>query len=213
VAERRTGLLMDWGGVLTTDLFAAFGAFCAAEGLAPDAIRELFARDPAGRELLADFECGRLADEDFEQRLGALLGVAGSGLIARLFGAAGANHELLDAVAGYRAAGVRTGLLSNSWGPTSYPADQLQRLFDVLVISGEHGVRKPEPAIYALAIERMGLPAEQLVFVDDLRGNLKPARALGVHTIHHADTATTLAELCQVLGEAPAATPPPAASR
>jgi epoxide hydrolase-like predicted phosphatase len=206
VADRRTGLLMDWGGVLTTDLFEAFATFCDAEGLAPDAIRDLFARDPAGRELLADFECGRLLDEDFEQRLGALLGVGHAGLIARLFGAAGANHELLDAVAGYRKAGVRTGLLSNSWGPTSYPADQLPRLFDVLVISGEQGIRKPEPAIYALAIERMGRPADQLVFVDDLRGNLKPARALGVHTIHHVDTATTLAELREVLGE-PAVSP------
>lgn len=198
---RRTGLLMDWGGVLTTDVFASFAVFCEAEGLRPDRVRELFMKDPLARELLADFECGRLADEEFEARFGAVLQLEQpAGLIARLFGSLDTNEELLDTVAAYRAAGVRTGLLSNSWGASTYPADRLAQLFDVLVISGEHGVRKPEAGIYALAVERMGLPADQLVFVDDLRGNLKPARALGIHTIHHVENASTIAALRAVLG-------------
>lgn len=198
---QRTGLLMDWGGVLTTDVFASFKAFCEAEGLHPDSVRDAFMKDPLARELLADFECGRLADDDFERKLSAVLEVREpAGLIGRLFGSMGANAELLAAVELFRAAGVKTGLLSNSWGTTTYDAPTLERLFDILVISGELGVRKPDAGIYETAIERMGLPAEQLVFVDDLPGNLKPARALGIHTILHRDTATTIAELHAVLG-------------
>lgn len=197
----RSGLLMDWGGVMTTNVFASFAAFCEAEGLRTDSVRDLFMKDPLARELLADFECGRLSDEDFETQFGAVLEVREpAGLIGRLFGSMAGNDELITAVAGYRAAGVKTGLLSNSWGASTYPMDQLAELFDVLVISGELGIRKPEAGIYALAVERMDLPASELVFVDDLRGNLKPARALGIHTIHHVDTEQTLKELAAVLG-------------
>lgn len=198
----RTGLLMDWGGVMTTDVFASFAAFCANEGLHPDRVRDAFMKDPLARELLADFECGRLADSDFERKLGAVLQIEQpDGLIGRLFGSMAGNTELLAAVALLRTGGVKTGLLSNSWGASSYPADTLDELFDVLVISGELGVRKPDPEIYAIAVQRMGIPAEQLVFVDDLPGNLKPARALGIHTILHKDTAQTIAELHAVLSD------------
>ncbi len=199
---RRTGLLMDWGGVLTTDVFASFAAFCAAEGLDPDAVKVAFATDPRARELLVEFECGRLQNAEFEQAFAPVLGLAdGDGLIARLFGGMSGNTALIDAVAGFRDAGVRTGLLSNSWGADTYPADALERLFDVLVISGDLGVRKPDAQIYATAVQRMGLEPEQLVFVDDLPGNLKPARALGIHTILHRDTEQTLAELHAVLSD------------
>lgn len=198
----RTGLLMDWGGVMTTDVFASFAAFCANEGLHPDRVRDAFMKDPLARELLADFECGHLADADFERRLGAVLEVKEpEGLIGRLFGSMAGNTELLAAVALLRTGGVKTGLLSNSWGAATYPADTLDELFDVLVISGELGVRKPDPEIYAIAVERMEMPADQLVFVDDLSGNLKPARALGIHTILHTNTAQTIAELHAVLSD------------
>ena len=59
---------------------------------------------------------------------------------------------------------------------------------------------KPDPAIYALAAQRLGLAPEDITFVDDLRGNLKPARALGMATVHHVDAATTVAELERLLG-------------
>ncbi len=201
MAERR-GLLMDWGGVMTTDVFSSFAAFCEAEGLRTDRVRDAFMKDPLARELLADFECGRLDDADFERKFGAVLEVREpEGLIGRLFGSMAGNTDLLDAVALLRTGGVRTGLLSNSWGVSTYPADTLDELFDVLVISGELGVRKPDPEIYAIAVQRMGMPAEALVFVDDLAGNLKPARALGIHTILHRDTAQTIAELHAVLSD------------
>lgn len=204
LCENRTGLLMDWGGVMTTNLFESFAAFCVAEELAPDTVRNAFREDPVSRKLLEDFECGRLADGDFETQFGGVLGVKEpTGLITRMFGGMGLDEQMRDAVAGYRAAGIRTGLLSNSWGARNYDFDLLDELFDVLVISGDHDVRKPEQRIYDIAVELMDMPADKLVFVDDLPGNLKPARAMGIHTIHHTDTTTTVAALEEALGVSP----------
>ncbi len=199
----RRGLLIDWGGVLTTNVFESFAAFCDAEGLRPEAVRDAFARDPTGRELLAEFECGRLDDAEFERRFGGLLGVREPvGLIARLFGRMEGDHVMQDAVAAFKAAGVRTGLLSNSWGTGTYDRRRFAELFDVLVISGEEGVRKPSPELYAIAADRMGMASSELVFVDDLPGNLKPARVLGMATVHHTDAAATIAQLEELLGVA-----------
>lgn len=105
-----------------------------------------------------------------------------------------------DAVAAFRRAGIRTGMLSNSWGAATYDRARFEELFDVVVISGELGIRKPEPQIYAVAAERMGLAPGELVFVDDLPGNLKPARALGMTTVVHRDAGATVAELEELLG-------------
>ena len=108
---------------------------------------------------------------------------------------------MIAGVRAARAAGVRTGLLSNSWTLAHYDQRLLAELFDAWVISAEVGMRKPDPAIYALAAERMGLPPEVIVFVDDLPGNLKPARALGMATIaHRGDAAETLAAVGAELG-------------
>ena len=109
------------------------------------------------------------------------------------------DDAMLDAVAAARA-GVRTGLVSNSWGEEGYDRTRFDELFDALVISGEVGIRKPAPEIYALAAERLGRPPERCVFVDDLAGNLKPARAIGMATVLHRDAETTIAELEQHLG-------------
>lgn len=199
----RRGLLVDWGGVLTTNVFESFQAFCEDEGLRPELVRDAFTSDPEARGLLADFESGRLGDEDFEQRFGTLLGVGEpTGLIARLFGRMRADHVMQDAVIAFKAAGVKTGLLSNSWGTGTYDRSRFAEMFDVLVISGDLGVRKPEPSIYVTAAERMGLAPGELVFVDDLKGNLKPARALGMATVHHTDAAATLVQLEELLGKA-----------
>jgi epoxide hydrolase-like predicted phosphatase len=104
------------------------------------------------------------------------------------------------AVAQARRQGVRTGLVSNSWGKERYDRARLDELFDGVVISGEEGIRKPDPAIYALGASRIGLEPGDVVFVDDLPGNLKPARALGMATVRHVDAADTIAELEELLG-------------
>jgi putative hydrolase of the HAD superfamily len=197
----REGLLVDWGGVLTTDLFASFASFAAAEGLDSEQVRGLFRNDRDARRLLIDFETGRIEEEEFEPRLAQLLGVAEhAGLIDRMFAGSQADPVMLAAVRAAHDAGVRTGLVSNSWGTRRYPRDLLGELFHGVVISGEEGVRKPHPRMYELGAERIGLPAEACVYVDDLPFNLEPAAALGMATVHHVDAATTVAELERLLG-------------
>jgi putative hydrolase of the HAD superfamily len=197
----RHGLIVDYGGVLTTDVFASFRAFCEAEGLAPDAVRDRFRSDPEARELLSRLETGALGVAEFEPRFAALLEVESERLIGRLFGAMGPDAAMLDGVRAARRAGIRTGLLSNSWGDAlAYDDALLEELFDAWVISGEVGLRKPDPAIYELVAERLGLPPAACVFVDDLPGNLKPARALGMATVlHRGDADATLAEVHALL--------------
>jgi epoxide hydrolase-like predicted phosphatase len=197
----RNGLIVDFGGVLTTDVFASFQAFCEAEGLPPDTVRERFREDPEARRLLAGLETGELAVAEFEPRFAALLEVASERLIERLFGGMEPDRAMLDGVRDVRRAGKRTALLSNSWGDaTSYDEALLEELFDAWVISSEVGLRKPDPAIYALAAERIGLEPAACVFVDDLPGNLKPARAIGMATVlHRGDAEATLAEVAALL--------------
>jgi len=199
----RRGLLVDFGGVLTTDVFASFQAFCEAEGLSPDTVARRFREDPSSRDLLADLECGRISEEDFEPRFAALLEVAEpAGLIDRLFSGMRPDQAMIDAVRAARDAGVRTGLVSNSWGKGRYDRSQFPALFDGTVISGEVGLRKPDPEIYRMGAEAIGLDPADCVFVDDLPGNLKPARAIGMATVHHRSAAETVPELERLLGVA-----------
>ena len=200
-----TGLLMDWGGVMTTNLFASFGAFCEQEGLVPSVLRDAFRHDKEARDLLIAFEEGRVEDDMFAAGLAAALGLPperAEGLIDRMMAGATVEEEMVDAVRAARAAGVRTGLVSNSWGTTRYPHDLLAELFDGVVISGQEGVRKPAPAMYALGAQRIGVPATACVFVDDLDFNLVPARELGMTPVHHTEPARTIAELEALLGMA-----------
>lgn len=193
-------LLVDWGGVLTSDVFAGFKIFCEQEGIDPMRVRDLFAADPRGREALVELEIGEIDERQFELRLAALLELDEDrvpGLVDRVFGSIVAEEAIFEALRIARANGIRTGLLSNSWGIERYPHDLLPELFDAVVISGQEGVRKPDQAIYEVAIERLGVPASEIVFVDDLPGNLKPARELGMTTVHHTSAANTLDQLEQ----------------
>jgi epoxide hydrolase-like predicted phosphatase len=194
-----SGLLVDWGGVMTTSVFDTFRVFCEREGLSPETVGERFRHDPASRDLLIGLETGGLPEEDFEPRFAALLEVPAEGLIDRLFAAGAPEPLMLDAVRGAREAGVHTGLISNSWGTRRYDRPLLAQLFDGIVLSGEEGMRKPTPDIYLLGAQRIGLPPEQCVFVDDLPFNLKPARELGMATVHHRRAEDTVAELENLL--------------
>jgi epoxide hydrolase-like predicted phosphatase len=200
--DRRTGLLVDWGGVLTSDVFSSFATFCRDEGLAPQTARELFRHSPDGGRLLHELETGATSERDFEVAFAALLGLAperAGGLVDRMFGGMRADDAMLGAVRAAKAAGIRTGLISNSWGHERYdPA--ILALFDAVVISGQEGMRKPDPRMYELGAQRIGLPPAACVYVDDLGGNLKPARELGMATVRHTDAATTIAELERLLG-------------
>jgi putative hydrolase of the HAD superfamily len=200
MASERSALLVDWGGVLTTNLFVSFGAFCTEAGLAPDALVAAFRGDRAFRDALIAFEEGKIEEPEFERRFGALLGVEHTSLIDRLFAQVGPDMAMLAAVRNARAAGIRTGLISNSWGTRRYDRALLEELFDGVVISGEVGMRKPASEMYRLGAERTGVAPQACVYVDDLPFNLPPAQELGMATVHHVDTAATIAELERLLG-------------
>jgi epoxide hydrolase-like predicted phosphatase len=196
----RRGLLIDWGGVLTTDLFASFASFCEAEGLEAAKVRDLFRHNEAARDLLIEFECGRVDEPQFEQRFAPMLGVPDEGLVERMFAGSAPDARMLGAVKAARDAGVKTGLISNSWGVDRYPQELMDDLFDGVVISGIVGIRKPAPEIYAMGADAVGLPPSECVFVDDLGFNLKPAKELGMATVLHSDASQTIAQLAALLG-------------
>jgi len=196
----RQGLLVDFGGVLTTDVFASFQAFCEEEGLGADTVRDRFVKDPHARELLADLETGKLTEEEFEPRFAAVLEVSPASLVDRLFAHMHPDEAMLSAVRAAKRGGVRTGLISNSWGKGRYDRSAFPELFDGWVISGEEGIRKPDPTMYSLGAERIGLEPAACVFVDDLPFNLKPAREIGMATVLHRRAAETVPELERLLG-------------
>jgi putative hydrolase of the HAD superfamily len=200
--QTRQGLLVDWGGVMTTNVFDSFRAFCAGEGLSAEEVGERFRSDPLSRELLVGLEEGTLPEREFEHRFAEVLGVSPDGLIERMFAGGRPEEAMHRAVRAARESGIRTGLISNSWGTSRYDRALLAELFDGVVISGEVGMRKPTPEIYRLGAEAIALAPEQCAFVDDLAFNLKPARELGMATVHHSDSAQTIAELETLLGVA-----------
>jgi epoxide hydrolase-like predicted phosphatase len=196
----RSGLLVDWGGVLTTNLFASFHAYCLQESLEPTAVLGRFRTDPAARELLIALETGGLDEAAFEHQFAAMLGVAPDGLIDGLFAGVAPDEPMLEAVRRAHAAGIRTGLISNSWGVHRYPHELFDELFDGVVISAEEGIRKPSRRMYELGAERAGVAPDDAVYVDDLPFNLTPAAELGMAVVHHTSAETTIPELERLLG-------------
>jgi putative hydrolase of the HAD superfamily len=196
------GLLVDFGGVLTTNVFDSFKAFCRREGLPEDTIKETFRSDGEGLALLRLLERGEIESDEFERRFAPVIGVSDhDGLVGRLFAEMGPDEPMLDSVRSVRAAGVRTGLISNSWGAgLAYDPALLEELFDAVVISGDVGMHKPEPEIFELAADRIGVPPPECVFVDDLRENCAGAEAVGMTAILHRGSETTLPRLEELLG-------------
>jgi putative hydrolase of the HAD superfamily len=194
------GLLVDYGGVLTSNLFDSFRSFCELEGIAPDAIGRSFREDRGSRQLLIELETGTLPEEEFEPRFAAMLGVDPAGLIDRLFAGSAPDEPMVAAVLKARQQGVRTGLISNSWGTRRYDRARLSEMFDGVVISGDVGIRKPALEIYRMGAEQLGLDPHSCVFVDDLPFNLAPAAELGMATVHHTSAEQTIAELERLLG-------------
>jgi putative hydrolase of the HAD superfamily len=146
-----TALVVDFGGVLTTNIWDAFGEFCSREGLDPGTVKELFRSEPEAMRLLRGLETGELDEAGFEPPFAALLGIQDhEGLIDRLFGGLRPDEPMIGAVRSARAAGAKTGLISNSWGLGIYDRAPVD-LFDATVISGDVGLHKPQPEIYLLA--------------------------------------------------------------
>jgi putative hydrolase of the HAD superfamily len=200
MGEPRAGLLIDWGGVLTTNLFTSFHEYCVRMGIDPQELGKRFSGDGEFRDLLIALEKGSLPEPEFEQSFAAILGVESDGLVDGLFAGVQPDIAMVEAVRAAHDAGIRTALVSNSWGVHRYPHDLFSEIFDGVVISGEEGTRKPAKRMYELGAERAGVPAEQCVFVDDLPFNLVPAQKLGMATVHHTAAETSIPELERLLG-------------
>ena len=211
-SSRLRALVVDWGGVLTEPLDSAIRTWAALDGVGFDAyvtvMREWLG--PHQGELARDnpvaaLERGEIEvphfEEEFARRLSLEAGrmIPAEGLLQRMFDQF--EHEPAMAALVLRAhrAGLRTGLLSNSWG-NEYPREGWDEMFDAIVISGEVGMRKPEPRIFFHLLDLLGVTPEQAVFVDDLEQNCAAARELGIVTVQHRDYATTAAELERLFG-------------
>ncbi len=108
-----------------------------------------------------------------------------------------AAEPLDDVVALLRAAGLRTAVLSNADGP---PRDGLEGLADVVLLSGQTGLRKPDPAAFSGAAARLGVAPGECVHVDDLPANVRGAAAAGLVGVLHRTRAATLSELEALTG-------------
>jgi putative hydrolase of the HAD superfamily len=207
-----TGLISDFGGVLTSPLLGAFTSFNDHVGVTADDLRFAMQRatEVHGEHPLFALERGEITEREFldrletplEERLGRRveLGSMAERLMAELH----PNEELF---AYYRRLrderALRLGILTNNvreWEPLWRAKLPIDEIFDDVVDSAFVGMRKPEPEIYALALERLGVPAGECAFVDDLEVNVNAARELGLHGVHFRDTAQAIAEIDVLLG-------------
>ncbi len=195
------GLLVDFGGVLTTNVFESFRSFCETEGLDPNAFLTLMREKPEARDDLRRVETGEITEQEFCVILGGHLGVVETdGLIDRLFAGMQPDEPMIAAVKRAKELGIRTGLISNSLGEGRYDRSTFPELFDGVVISGEVGMHKPNADIYLLGCERAGVAPADAVFVDDLRENCAGAEAVGMAAVLHRGAETTIPELERLLG-------------
>ena len=196
------GVLWDFGGVLSTSPFDAFSAYEAANGLEPGFIRRLNSTNP-DTNAWARLERSEVALEEFvllfeAEALAAGSKVDGAALLACL--QTELRPGMIEAVRRCRTQ-LKTALLTNNFRTGSGSMwEGIPELFDVIVESSQVGYRKPDPHFYAIALEMLDIEPDEAVFLDDLGINLKPARALGMHTIKVTDPGEALDALAELVG-------------
>lgn len=202
------GLICDYGGVLTGGVGSSFRAFERAEGLPKGTLFEVIGEAYAaadGDSPIVRFERGEADPEQFGRAMAAHLRERGhpvdpDGIVRRIFAGTDHDPDMWEIVERIRSHGVRTALLSNSWGVDGYPVERLEAVFETVVISGQVGLRKPDPEIYRLTAARLDLPPQACVFIDDLDRNVEAAEQVGMLGVHHTDLATTVEALEDAFG-------------
>jgi epoxide hydrolase-like predicted phosphatase len=207
------GLIVDWGGVLTGSVFDPFEEWAKADGIDYPhyqvVLAELLGLSPTTTDVQPNpihaLERGELANPEFEKLLAKRLRrsdgspVNHEGMLERMFSQLQHAPDMNALVQRAHGLGIPTALLSNSWG-NAYPRQLWADMFDAVLISGEVGLRKPEPEIYLLAARQLGLTPYECVFVDDLAINIRGAVAVGMVGVHHKSYEATLLELESILG-------------
>jgi putative hydrolase of the HAD superfamily len=196
-------VIFDFGGVITSSPFEAFNLLEAERGLPQDFIRSINARDPH-TNAWARFERSEITaaqfDEAFDQEARAAgHPLRGADVIACLYGSV--RPEMLEALRRISAR-MKTGCITNNVatdrpeqiGRTS-AVEEAMRLFHHVIESSKVGIRKPDPRIYRMMTDALGVDPKNCVYLDDLGINLKPAKELGMTTIKVASGSQALAEL------------------
>jgi putative hydrolase of the HAD superfamily len=221
---RYRAVIFDLGGVVFPSPFEAFDQYEYGNGLAKGTMRS-FIRHSSEHGAWNALERGALTMDEFFDALEAEAADAGLSLDARklmgLIGSSlGPRPEMAHAITRIRAQKMKTAALTNNWRADAAEPGMAQRgspvndeernstpnglhemlAFDVVVESAREGLRKPDPRIYALTIARLDVLASEVVFLDDLGMNLKPAREMGMTTIKVVDPDDALAELEDLLG-------------
>jgi putative hydrolase of the HAD superfamily len=206
-------IVSDFGGVLTTPLSAGFLAIQDDVGVPRDAFRQAMIAATAadGVNPLYRLEMGEIPEQAFlaalERQLADILGheVTLHGFGERYLAALHPNEELFAYYRRLHGRGVRFAMLTNNvreWEPHWRAKLPIDDIFETVVDSAFVGVRKPDPRIYAIVLERLGLPAADCAFVDDLERNVDAARELGFAAVHFKDTGQVISELDALVAEA-----------
>jgi epoxide hydrolase-like predicted phosphatase len=195
------GLIVDWGGVLTAPIDQAMTAWARHEGVDLDVYRTVMRSwIDSPQSPIHGLERGELSPDEFERLLAKAFRAEGvsvdaDGLLARMLGGLSElSDDMVNLVRRARRQGLRTALLSNSWGE-HYPEHLWVGAFDAVVISGRVGMRKPDQEIFTHTAELLGLAPEQCVMVDDLSVNIAGAVAAGMVGVLHTSYAQTVDEL------------------
>jgi putative hydrolase of the HAD superfamily len=208
----RTAVLFDLGGVVLGSPLQAIRDYEAELGFERNAINRV-ASETAPDGAWSRLERGELTMDAFYPAFeadcqAADLTMDAREMMQRMSRATEPRASMLAAIARLRAEGFRVGALTNNWSHTEGGGGEaqndgtraLKEHFDVFIESSVEGLRKPDPAIYLLACERLGRPPEEVVFLDDIGGNLKPAQAMGMATIKVEAPEPALSELASLVG-------------
>jgi putative hydrolase of the HAD superfamily len=204
-------LISDFGGVLTTPLAAGFLAY---QEEAPISLEDLgrgmqAAAEVHGEHPLHSLERGEISEQEFARRLGEHLhdGFDLARLRELYFELIDPNQRMIDFIGEQRRRGLRTALLTynvREWEPLwRAMLPELDEIFEIVVDSAFVGMRKPEPGIYELTVERLGggLTVEECLFVDDIELNCEAARELGMTAVWFVDAEQAIAQIESVLGQ------------
>ena len=205
----RRAFISDFGGVLTSPLYEGFLAYQEESGVSLEALGRAMARatEEHGDHPLFVLERGEITEREFRARIEPHLedGFDLSRLRALYFERLEPNSAMIDFVRALRGRGTRTALLTNNvreWEPLwRSKLPEIDELFEVVVDSAFVGMRKPDPAIYELTLERLGVRAEDCVFVDDLEPNCETARGLGMLAVRFESPEQAIPELRSALAE------------
>ena len=203
-------VISDFGGVLTSPLIQSFVAYQEETGIDFRDFGEAMGRimERTGEHPLFELECGRMTEQEFYAALEAELGggVSLADFHERYFANLHPNEPMVEYMRSLRGRGFRMALLTNNvreWEPLwRGKIPSIDAIFEVIVDSGFVGMRKPDPRIYELTLERLGdVRAEECVFVDDVDVNCDAARALGMSAVHFVDAGQAIDEVEELLRE------------